>query len=190
MTADPGLSALLADWGLVVLAPLAVIEGPVVTVVAGALVQAGTLNALATLAVLVAADLLGDVGLYLIGRHARALRRSRWLDRLGLTRRRLAHLVRGFRRNDLRLMLLGKWTHAAGFAVLLAAGVARVPPGRFVAITLGAAVPKTVVLMAIGWGMWDLWDRLDGWALRLPLIAVVLGVLTLPLWLRRTGRRP
>jgi len=187
MTEGPALERLVSDWGLGIIAPLAVVEGPVVTLVSGALVQAGLLGLLPVLVTLVLADLAGDVGLYLAGRHVRSLRRSAWLDRLGITRRRLARLVRGFRRNDARLLVLGKWTHAAGFAVLLAAGVAQMPPRRFVVLTLVATLPKTAVLLGIGGALGGAWDRLEGLWLWLPL--VVAG-LTLPLWLRRVAPRP
>jgi membrane protein DedA with SNARE-associated domain len=145
------IGALIRHWGLIILAPLAVLEGPIVAIVSGYLSRAGLLLLPQAMVVLVVADLLGDVVLYLLGRRGRAGVALPWLARFGVTRRRLARVLRAFRARGARILVLGKLTHSAGLAVLLAAGMARMPFAQFLALNLLATLPKVAVFLWLGW---------------------------------------
>ena len=97
MLDDPALAELLRTWGLAIVAPLSVLEGPIVSMVAGYLARLGVFDLLPLLAVLILGDLVGDVALYLIGRKGRLVVRRRWLRRLRISPVQLARLVRRFR---------------------------------------------------------------------------------------------
>jgi membrane protein DedA with SNARE-associated domain len=185
---DPALTALLRDWGLLILAPLAVLEGPAVTILAGYLARLGLFDLLAVLAVVVIADLFGDTALYLIGRRGRLVVRRRWLKRMKVSPAQLARLVRRFREQGVRLILFGKFTHYLGFAVLLAAGVARMPFGRFLATCLLATIPKCALLLTIGWTFGEAWSRDDDWLFRILALALAAIAVGLPLWFSRLKR--
>ncbi|MFN4130787.1 MAG: DedA family protein [Paracoccaceae bacterium] len=159
------VGALIRDYGMLIIAPLAVLEGPVVSVISGYLAKAGLLSLQRVFGVLVVADLAGDVLLYLVGRRGRAGLALPWLARFGVTRRRLAHVIRAFRRNDARILILGKLTHSAGFAVLLAAGMARMSFARFLAFNLLATIPKVMICLALGWWFGAISDRVGNWLL-------------------------
>lgn len=160
---EADVGALIRDYGLLVIAPLALLEGPVVSVVSGYLARAGLLPLHWVFGVLVLADLAGDLGLYWIGRQGRAGLALPWLARFGVTRRRLASALRAFRRNGGRLVVIGKLTHSAGFAVLLAAGMARMPLTRFVMLNTLATLPKTGLCVAFGWWFGAVTDRVSHW---------------------------
>lgn len=183
------IGALIRDMGLWVIAPLAVVEGPVVSVVAGYLVKLGLLGLPQTVAVLVLGDLLGDVILYMVGRRGRARVALPWLARCGVTRRRLAQVLRAFRAQGARILILGKLTHAAGFVVLLAAGMARMPFGRFAALSLLASLPKVGLLMALGWIYGRAADAVDNWVLAGAGLVLGCGAVLLARPLIRRGRR-
>ncbi|TGD43888.1 hypothetical protein EEB11_07905 [Pseudotabrizicola sediminis] len=156
---EADVGALIRDYGLLIIAPLALLEGPVVSVVSGYLAKAGLVPLHWVFGVLVVADLAGDLLMYWIGRRGRAGLALPWLARFGVTRRRLATALRAFRRNGGRLLVLGKLTHSAGFAVLLAAGMARMPVMRFLVLNTLATLPKTAVCLAIGWWFGAVTDR-------------------------------
>jgi membrane protein DedA with SNARE-associated domain len=188
---DPELVGLLRTWGLVILMPLSLLEGPIVSMVAGYLARLGLFDPLAVLVIAVLGDLVGDVALYLIGRKGRLVMRRRWLKRLKVSPAQLARLVRRFREQDVRLILFGKFTHYLGFAILLAAGVARMPFGRFLVACLIATIPKSAVLVAIGWTSGEAWSREDDWLFRVLAVALAALALSLPLWFRgRKGVAP
>lgn len=152
MTID--IAHMISVYGLAVMVPLAIVEGPIVTIIAAYLASLRLLDPLAVLVCAVAGDLIGDCLLYWFGRGGRHLR----IDRIPLIGRRfrlppkiVAPLVRAIRRNGIRLLALGKLTHAAGFAVLIAAGIARMHFALFFLVNVLTSIPKVLILMAIGY---------------------------------------
>lgn len=177
------IRAVLQDQGLAVLFVLAVIEGPVATVVAGALAAAGLFDPLAVLAVALAGDLAGDVLLYALGRFCPRLARRMFPGRMPA---QPAGLEAVFARRGGWLLLIGKLTHVAGFAVILTAGFARMAMGRFLLFSLAGSLPKVAALAALGWvfglslGAGDLGLILAG-----VVAAMGIAVLGLTMWRRR-----
>jgi membrane protein DedA with SNARE-associated domain len=141
----------LALYGYAALLPLAVIEGPAVTVLAGVLAANGVLDLTIIYPVVVVGDLVGDLLHYAVGRWLSlfvSFRDWRWTVRLRARAIAVAPLVRW---NAAKMLLIGKLTHSAGFAVLLAAGAVRVPLTRFLAWNFIGTVPKSIVLLLAGY---------------------------------------
>ncbi|MCB1359868.1 MAG: VTT domain-containing protein [Rhodobacter sp.] len=172
MTATTELLGQMRSHGLLILAPLAVLEGPVVSIVAGYLASRGVLLLRAVIPVVILADLLGDVALYALGR---------WGRRFLPPRPALARMARRLRDDGTRILVLGKLTHTAGFAVLIAAGVARFPLGRFVLVNLVATIPKSLVFLALGWTFGAAWAD-GGGAWGTVIAATTLACFLLFLW--------
>ena len=61
------ISAIAASWGLWALIPLAILEGPVISLVTGWMVSLGLVGLATGFTVIVIGDVLGDCVLYLIG---------------------------------------------------------------------------------------------------------------------------
>jgi membrane-associated protein len=177
------IRALLQEQGLAVLFVLAVVEGPVATVVAGALAAAGLFDPLGVLAVALAGDLVGDGLLYALGRFCPQLARRMFPGRMPL---QPAGLQAMFARRGGWLLLIGKLTHVAGFAVILTAGFARMAVGQFLLFSLAASLPKVAALAALGW-VFGL--SLGAGDLGLILVGVIatagIAVLGLAMWRRR-----
>lgn len=184
MISQDALIALVEARGLLILAPLAMIEGPAVSIAAGCLARLGLLDPLAVLACVVLADLLGDVLVYQLGRHGRGFFGSARALRPAVTRMQLARLIVSFRRRGMRLLILGKITHYLGFATLLAAGAARMPFWRFFAAVLLATLPKSLVLIGIGWTFGEAWRESD-WTLAMIVLAPGAAILAAMLCFRR-----
>jgi membrane protein DedA with SNARE-associated domain len=146
------LEALVRSHGLWLMFPLALVEGPIITVIGGALAKAGVLPVAGVYLVAVLGDLVGDAAMYGLGRLApwlpEGLRR-----RLGLSPARLDRLAAHFREKGAVTLVIGKLTHSAGFAVLVAAGAAQMPFGRFLAINLAATLPKVAAFLLLGYGL-------------------------------------
>ena len=185
---EADVGTLIRDYGMLIIAPLAVLEGPVISVISGYLAKAGLVSLQLVFVVLVVADLAGDILLYGLGRKGRAGVALPWLARFGVTRRRLAQVIRAFRKNDARILVIGKLTHSAGFAVLLAAGMARMPFWRFLALNLLATVPKVMICLALGWWFGAISDRIGNWLLGGTLM-VVFFVVVFAVYHLRTRQR-
>lgn len=153
----------MSTYGLWVLTPLAVLEGPIVTVIAGYLASLSILSLWQIVPCVVVADILGDSLLYLLGRLALGGLGPTWRDRLGLSPRRLYSLMRGFRRNGTRILVAAKLTHAAGFAALTAAGAARMPFADFLVANTIAGIPKCLFFVALGYLFGSAYETIASW---------------------------
>ncbi len=173
------LTALITTHGLWLMAPLALIEGPLVTVAAGALAAQGLLSLGGVIVAATIADLCGDALLWLAGRHLRR-RLPRKLARRITRRLPLADL----RRNAGRVLVFGKLTHSMGAFVLFAAGVARVPFLRFLGFNAAATLPKVTALALLGWSFGTTLAGI-GTPLAPALLTVSLAISVF--WLRKQG---
>jgi membrane protein DedA with SNARE-associated domain len=149
-------------YGYVALLPLAVLEGPAVTVFAAFLAAQGLLDLGVVYVVVVLGDLVGDLMYYVGGRfllQRLVTWRGAWAVKL---RHRVTVLAQRVRARAGAMLLFGKLTHSAGFAVLLAAGAAHVPLRRFMAYNLLGTLPKSLVLVVIGYWFGRLYVALQG----------------------------
>ena len=117
------LVQLLQAHGLLLLFPMAVIEGPIVTVVAGWLARLGYFPLGWAMLILVVADLVGDSLLYGLGRAGPDVLPQKWRQAFGVTDARIAQRVELFSTRGGRTLVATKLTHSFGFVALVAAGV-------------------------------------------------------------------
>ena len=171
------LLALLNIYGIAILAPLAIIEGPIVTVIAAWLASLGLLNLWEVLICVILADLVGDSLMYLAGRFGLDWIPARWRMGLRLNRRRLVRLARMFQTDGIKILIIGKLTHAAGFAVLLAAGAARMPFLTFLTANFFATLPKCLALAAIGYFAGAAYGQISSGIYWLSLAAIAVLIL-------------
>ena len=140
----------LAGHGGVLILPLAVIEGPVVSVVTGFLTAQGYFSWYWALPLLIGGDLIGDVIYYWTGRSGR-MPLAGIGRRLGLHRVVSPALRSDLRTNSAKMLVIGKWTHSIGALVLIGSGMLKVPLPGFVAINLLATIPKSALLFCFGY---------------------------------------
>ena len=182
----PELQHILAVYGYAAMLPLSVIVGPPVTVFAAFLAAQGLFDPVVVYAISVLADLLGDLLYYAVGRWLLQWladeRRGRWAARL---HERASLLAPRIRRRAGAMLLFGKLTHSAGFAVLLAAGAAHVKLRPFLWYNLLGALPKLLVLVLLGYWFGRLYASLEGDLRIVGLVAFVLAGSLLVLGARR-----
>lgn len=150
MTDPTALFDLLTRYGYLGFLLLSVVEGPIVTVMAAALAQQGGMDLRLVLLLAVLGDLLGDVLVHLAGRFAASALPVSLQRRLRIERHVLQPLVDTFACKGGRVLVLAKLTHFAGFPVLFASGVARMPFPAFLIFSLLACLPKVALLCALG----------------------------------------
>jgi len=167
--------------------PLAIFEGPIVTVLAAWLLRGSLWDLSAVFLICVAADLVGDAGLYWLGRKAHALN-PRWRKRLGLREERLSKLVAHFDSHGGKTLTLGKLTHSVGFAVLLAAGASRMAFAPFMGWNLLATLPKTLFFILIGYSFGAAYSAVDSWIFRASVIILALAALGAAAWVLHRRR--
>lgn len=180
------LLALIQAHGLWLLAPFAIIEGPIVTVIAAYIARMGYMNVYAVYAVCLLGDLVGDAMYYGIGRLGPAFLPERWLTRLGMTEARKLALGDHFAQKGGRTLLFGKWTHSTGLPIMLASGAARMNFAAYMWYNVIGSIPKTAVFIALGYFIGEAYTSIDTYIARisLALMAAVLLAL-LYVWYRK-----
>lgn len=180
---------LIEIYGLVFLVPLAILEGPIVTVIASYAARLDYLNIYAVFVVCVMGDLIGDSALYWIGRTGdrwvpAKLRRRLWMDQT-----RSVRLAQHFRDQGGRTLIVGKITHSAGFLVLLAAGAAEMPFGKFLLFNTLATLPKTACFCIIGYTIGHAYTSIDGYIAKVSaIILIVIIVAAIGWWVHKRGQ--
>ena len=144
------LGSFLITYGSVLILPLSVIEGPVVSVMTGFLSAQGYFSWYRAIGLLVCGDLTGDLIYYWIGRTGVAPL-SGLGRRLGLSGAISPGLQRDLRQNANKILLAGKWTHSIGCFVLVGSGMLRLPLAPFLVVNLLATLPKTAALFGLGY---------------------------------------
>ncbi len=168
---------LLTTYKYLFLFPVAVVEGPIITVLAGFLSSLGYLNIFIAYAVIVVADIVGDGMYYALGYFGRQKFIERWGRFLGITMERAEKLEKHFAKHSGKTLIIGKLTHAVGAIVLVTAGIAKVPFWRFIWYNFIPTLPKSLVLLLIGYYLGESYAKistyLDYTALGTIIITVI-----------------
>ena len=181
---------LLSNNAYLVLLPLSIVEGPVVTLASGFLISIGRLNPLVAFGIVVAGDLVGDAILYSLGRWGSERVMSAW-RKDGRAATRVRQLKDQILSEADRMLIVGKLTHAIGAPVLLAAGIIRMPVARFMTISFGATLLKSFALLVAGYWIGASYPTIVGNPLYFSGALLLLGGVALyMLVFRRRTKKP
>lgn len=171
--------------------PATVVEGPIVTVIAGFLSAHGIMNSYVVYLVVVAGDLTGDILYYAMGRWGRYGILDKWGKYFGISVTKIKEWENHFANHSGKTILIGKLAHGIGTIFLIAAGVSRVPLGEFMIYSLIGTVPKTLTLLLVGYYFGYAYARLNRYFDWLALAILALAVLLLLVYFAivRLGRK-
>lgn len=142
--------SLLLLYKYLILFPLMVLEGPIVTVIAGFLISLGTMSWTAAYIIIVIGDLVGDLMFYYIGKIGRLKWVRRWGKYIGLTEYRVERVEKFFKEHPGKTLLFGKFSHVVGAPVIIAAGMAKMPILHFLWWNFLGTLPKSLILLLLG----------------------------------------
>ncbi len=173
---------LLQTYSYGILFPVAVIEGPIITILAGFFSAHGALIWYLALATVVVGDLVGDAIYYLCGRWGRNTFLARWGKHIGIEEAEIAKIEEHFIKHPGKTLLTAKWTHVAGLPVLVTAGISKMRFGLFMAYSLIGTVVKSGILFVVGYYAGEAYKRLNnyfdlmGYVSTLIIIAIVVHI--------------
>lgn len=165
---------LINQYGYIILFPISIIEGPIVSVIAGFLVSVSSLNGIVVFFILMAGDLVGDTLYYILGLASRHGFVIRWGKYVGITTERVTKLEKYFKRHDWKILLIGK-TQPIGSAILFTAGMIKMPLKKFIGYNLLASVPKVLLFEFAGFYLGRVYGTLDGYT---DNLAIIFGTIT------------
>ncbi len=170
----------LLQYRYLVLFPLVVIEGPIVTIIAGFLASLGNLNIFIAYPVIVVADIVGDLFMYAQGRWGGKAVARKWGHHFGLKPETIVRLEEHFKNHPGKTLLIGKLSHFFGGPVLIAAGMARMRISKFLWYNFLGTMPKSIILLFIGfyfgqaYAKFDRFFTLAGWIIIFAVICVII----------------
>ena len=157
--------ALLIQYKYLLLFPLVVIEGPVVALVAGFLVFLGHLSFWPTLAILVIGDLTSDAIYYTIGRFGNQQR---------LVKKYGSGLNSVWQEHPKKMMFFGKFAYGVSVPIIVSAGVAKVPVGKFFLYALPATIFQYGGLLVISHYLGQSYQQAEKYIFYVGIVVVLI----------------
>lgn len=172
---------LLLVYKYAILLPLAVIEGPIVTVVAGFLVTLGLMDIFLVYLIALAGDFIGDTIFYCVGRRGKNFIHKHG-HYIGVNKERLEQAKKIFTEKHTKAVVMSKVFHGVGSAGLVAAGFLAMPFRRYIKVCMLIALLQSAVFLFIGIVFGHAYLRIaeymDLYASTVGIIVVVLFILT------------
>lgn len=168
---------LLTTYKYYLLFPVAVIEGPIITVIAGFLVSLGHMDFLISYAVVVAGDLTGDTISYALGRWGGIKLIERLGHLIGINTTHLEKIKNQFQDKKARRIIWGKLAYAMEMPFLIGAGLAKVPYRIFFFYTLIPTLPKSLLFLLIGYYFGSGYDKINDYLDYTAIITIGIAVL-------------
>jgi membrane-associated protein len=140
---------LLLTYRYIILIPLAIIEGPITSVVAGFLSTSGIFNLLLVFPIMVLGDMVGDSIFYGLGRWGSGIL-HRHGHRIGATPERLAEAKVYFGNNHHKALVMSKLIHGIGLSGLVVAGSLKVPYPRYIKTCTLIAIGQSLIFLTLG----------------------------------------
>ena len=148
---DPSLIiSWLLKYKYLILFPITLFEGPIITIIAGYLSSLGFLNFYIAYAIVVLGDTTGDLLYYVAGRWGRWQFCRKWGNLLDVQEGKVAKMEKYFGRHAGKTLFIGKFGYGFVGSLLFASGIANVSLVRFLAFTFPATLIKSMTILLIG----------------------------------------
>jgi membrane protein DedA with SNARE-associated domain len=154
--------------------PIAVLEGPIITIISGFLVSRGRLSFLPALLVVYFGDVVSDSVFHFVGRGGRYI--LPYLKFLRISEERLERLENQFTYTPWRTMIIAKLSYGLGSAFMIASGAARMSLKKFLEYMLSLNFIRSSILFAIGYYFGRAAVHLGPTYIKYYIIAVVILV--------------
>ena len=145
---------LLITYTYYALLPLSIIEGPIVTIVAGIMASLGYLNIFLVYPIVLLGDIIGDVLHYALGRFGGKHFIKKYGHYLRLKEERVEYIKRTYFDTSAslwRIITLSKITQAPSSLILIACGITNVDFKKFFIITTVNNIVKVFVITVVGY---------------------------------------
>jgi membrane protein DedA with SNARE-associated domain len=147
----------LSVWGYVIILPLMIIEGPVVTILSAMLAAAGFFNLWIVLIISIVGDVLGDVILYQVGKKWGMYFVDRFGKYFGITRKLVLRMEKYFENHGGKTIFAVKSTTGLCWATWVAAGIAKMDFRKFVGYSILGGMVWSGFLVAMGYFYGYMW---------------------------------
>jgi len=152
--------------------PIAVFEGPIITIISGFLVSRGQLSLFPALFVVFLGDVVSDSVYYFVGRGGRHV--IQYLKFLHISEERLLRLENHFTSRPWRTMIIAKISYGLGTIFMVASGASRMSWKNFIGYILSLDFIRSSILLAIGFYFGKIAIHLGPTYLQYYVLAVII----------------
>jgi membrane protein DedA with SNARE-associated domain len=128
--------------------PVAVLEGPIISIISGFLVSRGVLSLFPALLVVFFGDVVSDTAFYFLGRGGRHM--IQYLRFLHISEERLEKLENQFSEAPWKTMIVAKISYGLGTIFMVASGASRMSWKKFLEYILSLNFFRSYILISIG----------------------------------------
>jgi len=164
----------LISYKYLIIFPIVVFEGPIITILTGFLISLGYLNFWIAYPILIAGDLTGDSLYYFIGRFGREKLINKFGRFLGITMENVKKLESHFAKHPKKTLAASKISHGLGPIFMIAAGLAKYSYRKFIIFNLITTGLKTLLLVLVGYYFGETYSKIDTYLDYTGLILLVL----------------
>lgn len=172
----------LSNYGYLIMLPLMILEGPVVTLIAAMLASLGAFNIFVVLLLSILGDVIGDVILYGLG-YKFGMRFTRGLGRyMGITENLVLRMEDYFKRHGGKTIFAVKSTTGLCWATFAAAGIVKMDFGKFLKNSFLGGIVWSGFLVVMGYFYGYLWKEISdyiewiGWVMFAAAIATFIVI--------------
>ncbi|MDD4761963.1 MAG: VTT domain-containing protein [Candidatus Pacebacteria bacterium] len=141
--------SLIIQYKYLIIFPLVVIEGPILTVICGFFITSGFLNFLPTFLLVIIGDIIGDSFYYGLGRWG-----EKYLDKFKkifkINEKNLLQAKTYFNSHRKKALFFSKLLHGLGFTGLIAAGNLKIPYRQFFITCFFITLIQSSIFFIIG----------------------------------------
>lgn len=142
---------LLTTYRYLILLPLSIIEGPIITVIAGFLSTTGLFNPFAVYGIVIAGDIIGDTIAYSVGRFGGIhLLKTKVGKFMGVTPEKLTEAKDKFQKHQKKTLIFSKLFHGFGITGLTTAGILKINYWKYLITCLSVTIIQAAILLIIG----------------------------------------
>lgn len=179
------METLLVQYAYWFLLPLAIVEGPIVTISASFLASQGYLQIAIVYTLVLAGDVLGDILHYVVGKYGGLNLVNRFGKLFGVNNEALSKVKeRYFKENESLWGTLtwSKITHAPSSAIMFTAGLLRVNFMQFLLITSINNVFKVLFFVVLGYFFGEYYKTIsiyitNSWVIFVPIFIIAIYLL-------------
>jgi len=169
---------LIIKYSYIVIFPTALIEGPVVALIAGFLVSLGYLKFTTAYMVIVVADVVGDVIYYYIGYYSnRKKLLEKYSSRFPAILRNFSLVENLWKKHEKKTLLLSKLSYGLCIPFLISAGMSKVSLRRFILYVTFIDIFKFGAIVGAGYFLGYSFQKAEGYIVYFG-IAVALILIT------------
>ena len=150
----------LSTYGYWIIFPLMLLEGPVVTIMSAILASLGAFNVWIVLLLSVVGDVLGDVGLYGIGKKWGFNFVNKFGKYIGITKKKVLRMEKYFINHGGKTVFLAKSTTGLCFVTFVAAGISNMDFKKFIKYSILGGLVWSSFLVIMGYFYGYLWREI------------------------------